>query len=57
MLVNMCGAVHCSNIAVVAVHTKVPVIAHENFKNMCELRLLSDHARRVISPDPAKKKR
>jgi len=34
--VNMCGAVHCSDIAIVAVHTKVPNIDHDRFKNMCE---------------------
>ncbi len=54
--VNMCGAVHCSDIAVVAVHTKVPVINHETFKNMCELpTVIGSCPTRAISPDPAKK--
>ena len=54
--VNMCGAVHCSDIAVVAVHTKVPTIAHENFKNMCELpTVIGSCPTRAISPDPAQK--
>jgi sulfite reductase beta subunit len=54
--VNMCGAVHCSDIAVVAVHTKVPTIAHENFKNMCELpTVIGSCPTRAISPDPANK--
>ncbi len=54
--VNMCGAVHCSDIAIVAVHTKVPTIAHDNFKNMCELpTVIASCPTRAISPDPAKK--
>lgn len=54
--VNMCGAVHCSDIAVVAVHTKVPVIKHEDFKNACELpTVIGSCPTRAISPDPAKK--
>lgn len=54
--VNMCGAVHCSDIAVVAVHTKVPTINHETFKNMCELpTVIGSCPTRAISPDPAKK--
>ncbi len=54
--VNMCGAVHCSDIALVAVHTKVPTISHENFKNMCELpTVIASCPTRAISPDPAKK--
>lgn len=54
--VNMCGAVHCSDIAVVAVHTKVPEINHETFKNMCELpTVIGSCPTRAISPDPAKK--
>jgi sulfite reductase beta subunit len=54
--VNMCGAVHCSDIAIVAIHTKVPVVSHENFKNMCELpTVIASCPTRAISPDPAKK--
>ncbi|MFA4829407.1 MAG: dissimilatory-type sulfite reductase subunit beta [Thermodesulfovibrionales bacterium] len=54
--VNMCGAVHCSDIAVVAVHTKVPVVKHELFKNMCELpTVIGSCPTRAISPDPANK--
>src|ERR1035437_1017279 len=54
--VNMCGAVHCSDIAVVAVHTKVPTINHGNFKNMCELpTVIGSCPTRAISPDPANK--
>jgi len=54
--VNMCGAVHCSDIAIVAVHTKVPNIDHDRFKNMCELpTVIGSCPTRAISPDPAKK--
>lgn len=54
--VNMCGAVHCSDIAIVAMHTKVPDIKHEDFKNMCELpTVIASCPTRAISPDPAKK--
>lgn len=54
--VNMCGAVHCSDIAIVAVHTKVPVVKDEQFKNMCELpTVIGSCPTRAISPDPAKK--
>jgi sulfite reductase beta subunit len=52
----MCGAVHCSDIAVVAVHTKVPHVNHDNFKNMCELpTVIGSCPTRAISPDPANK--
>jgi sulfite reductase beta subunit len=54
--VNMCGAVHCSDIAVVAVHRKVPTINHEDVKNMCEIpTTVGSCPTRAISPDPAKK--
>jgi sulfite reductase beta subunit len=54
--VNMCGAVHCSDIAVVAVHRKVPTINHDLVKNMCETpTTIGSCPTRAISPDPAKK--
>jgi sulfite reductase beta subunit len=54
--VNMCGAVHCSDIAIVAVHRKVPSIDHELVKNMCEIpTTVGSCPTRAISPDPAKK--
>lgn len=54
--VNMCGAVHCSDIAVVAVHRKVPTINHDLLKNMCEIpTTIGSCPTRAISPDPAKK--
>jgi sulfite reductase beta subunit len=54
--VNMCGAVHCSDIAVVAVHRKVPTIDHDKVKNMCEIpSTIASCPTGAISPDPAKK--
>jgi sulfite reductase beta subunit len=37
---NMCGAVHCSDIAILGVHTKVPVIEHDDLPKMCEIPTL-----------------
>jgi sulfite reductase beta subunit len=37
---NMCGAVHCSDIAVLGVHTKVPTIDHEELPRVCEIPTL-----------------
>jgi sulfite reductase beta subunit len=34
---NMCGAVHCSDIAILGVHTRAPRIEHENLPKMCEI--------------------
>jgi len=34
---NMCGAVHCSDIAVLAVHRHAPVIDHDKLKAQCEI--------------------
>jgi sulfite reductase beta subunit len=34
---NMCGAVHCSDIAILGVHRKPPVIEHDNLINVCEI--------------------
>ncbi|MEW6078081.1 MAG: dissimilatory-type sulfite reductase subunit beta [Thermodesulfobacteriota bacterium] len=36
---NMCGAVHCSDIAFVGYHRKPPVIEHEYLDKMCEIPL------------------
>lgn len=53
---NMCGAVHCSDIAIVAVHRKIPVVDHEKVKNMCEVpSTIAACPTGAISPDPAKK--
>ncbi|MCB2187396.1 MAG: dissimilatory-type sulfite reductase subunit beta [Deltaproteobacteria bacterium] len=34
---NMCGAVHCSDIAILGVHRKPPVIEHSHVDKMCEI--------------------
>jgi len=36
---NMCGAVHCSDIAILGYHRKPPMIDHEYIDNMCEIPL------------------
>ncbi len=53
---NMCGAVHCSDIAYVGIHRKIPRIDHDNIKNMCEVpSTVACCPTNAISPDPAKK--
>jgi sulfite reductase beta subunit len=37
---NMCGAVHCSDIAILGVHTSVPMISHDDLPKMCEIPTL-----------------
>jgi len=34
---NMCGAVHCSDIAILGVHRRPPKIDHSNVAKMCEI--------------------
>lgn len=34
---NMCGAVHCSDIAILGVHRRPPVINHEELSRFCEI--------------------
>lgn len=34
---NMCGAVHCSDISILGVHRKPPVIEHTHLSKMCEI--------------------
>ncbi|MEW6618184.1 MAG: dissimilatory-type sulfite reductase subunit beta [bacterium] len=34
---NMCGAVHCSDIAILGVHRRPPKINHEKLGNLCEI--------------------
>ncbi|MEW6001066.1 MAG: dissimilatory-type sulfite reductase subunit beta [Nitrospirota bacterium] len=53
---NMCGAVHCSDIAVVAIHTKVPPVDAERLRKVCEIpTVIASCPTRAISPDPATK--
>ncbi|MDL2314221.1 dissimilatory-type sulfite reductase subunit beta [Desulfovibrio sp. OttesenSCG-928-C14] len=37
--INMCGAVHCSDIGVVGIHRKPPMIDHEWVDQLCEIPL------------------
>jgi len=54
----MCGAVHCSDIAVVAIHRKIPVVDHDKVKNICEIpSTIASCPTGAISPDAAKKER
>jgi len=34
---NMCGAVHCSDIAILGIHTRPPKIKHDVLKKLCEI--------------------
>ncbi|MCK4728566.1 MAG: dissimilatory-type sulfite reductase subunit beta [Desulfobacterales bacterium] len=36
---NMCGAVHCSDIAILGYHRKPPLVDHEYLDKMCEIPL------------------
>jgi len=38
---NMCGAVHCSDIAILGIHRKPPKTDHANLKKMCEIPSVS----------------
>ncbi len=37
---NMCGAVHCSDISVLGVHTRIPTVDHELLPRTCEVPTL-----------------
>ncbi len=37
---NMCGAVHCSDIAVVGIHRKPPLVEDERLEKVCEIPLV-----------------
>ena len=34
---NMCGAVHCSDISILGVHRKPPLVEHDRLINVCEI--------------------
>jgi sulfite reductase beta subunit len=36
---NMCGAVHCSDISILGIHRKPPLIEHERLESICEIPL------------------
>jgi sulfite reductase beta subunit len=54
--VNMCGAVHCSDIAIVAVHRKPPVVDDENVPKLCEIpTTVASCPTAAIRPNPKTK--
>lgn len=38
---NMCGAVHCSDISILGIHRKPPRIDHDNLNKLCEIPSVS----------------
>lgn len=54
--VNMCGAVHCSDIAIVALHTKVPKIDNNRVGKICEIpTVIASCPTSAIRPNPKEK--
>src|SRR3972149_4491624 len=50
---NMCGAVHCSDIALVGVHRKPPVIDHDRGSKICEIpTLIASCPTAALRPNP-----
>lgn len=50
---NMCGAVHCSDIAILGIHRKAPVINHETIKSSCEIpTVIASCPTAAIRPNP-----
>ncbi len=53
---NMCGAVHCSDIAILGIHRKPPQINHDIVKAKCEIpNVIAACPTGAIRPDPARK--
>lgn len=53
---NMCGAVHCSDIAILGIHRTVPRIDHERVSKTCEIpNLIASCPTAAIRPDPKNK--
>lgn len=51
--VNMCGACHCSDIAIVGIHRTVPTINHELVSKVCEIpRTIASCPTGAIRPNP-----
>ena len=48
--INMCGAVHCSDIGLVGIHRKPPMIDHEWADQLCEIPLAVAARRSFIVP-------
>ena len=53
--VNMCGAVHCSDIAILGIHRTPPKVAHEKLRHLCEIpTTISACPTGAIRPHPDK---
>jgi sulfite reductase beta subunit len=53
---NMCGAVHCSDVALVGVHRKPPLIQHDRVSKVCEVpTLIASCPTAAIRPNPREK--
>ena len=53
---NMCGAVHCSDIAILGIHRLPPTVDHDRIGNICELpTTVASCPTGAIRPDPKRK--
>ncbi len=53
---NMCGAVHCSDIAILGIHRLPPVVDHEKLPKICEVpTTIASCPTLAIRPDPKTK--
>lgn len=53
---NMCGAVHCSDIAILGIHRTVPRIDNEKLQKTCEIpTLIASCPTAAIKPNPKEK--
>lgn len=53
---NMCGAVHCSDLALVGIHRKPPKVDHERLGKMCEIpTVIASCPTAAIRPNPKEK--
>ena len=53
---NMCGAVHCSDIAILGIHRMLPQPDHEIIRTRCEIpNVIASCPTGAIRPDPANK--
>jgi dissimilatory sulfite reductase beta subunit len=53
---NMCGAVHCSDVAILGIHRKPPLINHDLVRTKCEIpNVIAACPTGAIRPDPKTK--
>ncbi|MEW6200867.1 MAG: dissimilatory-type sulfite reductase subunit beta [bacterium] len=53
---NMCGAVHCSDIAILGIHRVPPKVDHERLPKICEIpTTIASCPTYAIKPDPKRK--